>query len=200
MSGRNIVRRGCHAGRQGCVLLGLTALLQGCGGGVAPETFDLSAPTFAGQRTPRGQLVVAEPTAVLPEDSDRVVIRTGPESVAYLTGAQWADRLPRLLQTRLIASFENAHALARVGRPGISADDTLSSEIRRFEIDVTKAEAVVELSVKLVSDRSGRIRAARLFTAAVPAPSKGPAAMTAALDRALADVLRQTVAWTAAQI
>ena len=179
------------------MLTGLT----GCGGGSVPETFDLTAPLgFAATRAPRGQLVVAEPVATLPVDSDRIVIRTGPEAVAYLTGAQWADRLPRLVQTRLIAAFENAHALKTVGRPGISADNSLSSEIRRFEVDITTGEAVVELSVKLVGDKSGRIRAAKIFTARQPAPSKGAAAIAAALDLAMAICLRDIVNWTAGQI
>ena len=107
--------------------------LAGCGS--APlETFDLSAPSALSARIPRGQMVIAEPVATLPVDSDRIVIRTGPESVAYLTGAQWPDRLPRLLQTRLIETFENARLLRNVGRPGLTADYSLTTEIRRFKL------------------------------------------------------------------
>ena len=185
-----------RAGFAGLVLLGLN----GCAGGPTPETFDLTSPANFASRAPRGQLVVAEPVATLPVDSDRLVIRTGPETVAYLSGAQWADRLPRLVQTRLIASFENSHALKNVGRPGLAADNNLTTEIRRFEVDVTAGQAIVELSVKLVNDRSGRIRAAKIFTAQTPAPSKGPAAMAAALDSAFAECLRQIVQWTSGQV
>lgn len=176
------------------------AALSGCGGGAAPETFQLSAPKAFSARALRGQLVIAEPSATLPVDSDRIVVRTGPEAVAYLAGAQWADRLPRLVQTQMIAAFENAHALKNVGRPGLSADTNLVSEIRRFEIDVATGQAVVELSVKLVGDRSGRIRAARILTASAPAPTKGGAAMAAALDAAMEDCLRQLVNWAIGQI
>lgn len=190
-----------HFALRKIALAALLSGLAGCGGGSVPETFDLTAPAgFLSARVPRGQLVVAEPAATLPVDSDRIVIRTGPEAVAYLTGAQWADRLPRLVQTRLIVAFENARALKSVGRPGLSADNNLTSEIRRFEVDVTTGEAIVELSVKLVGDKSGRIRAAKIFTARQPAPSKGPAAMAAALDLAMAICLREIVLWTAGQI
>ena len=145
-------------------------------------------------------MVVPEPVATLPADSDRVVVRTGPEAVAYLTGAQWPDRLPRIIQTRLIETFENSHLLANVGRPGISADYSLSTEIRRFEIDVTSGMAIAEFSVKLVGDRSGRIVAARIFTAQAASPTSGPPAMTAALNEALGKILRQIVAWASGQI
>ena len=185
--------------RAGFTLATLLAL-SGCGGGTVPETFDLTAPSNFAARPARGQLVVNEPVATLPVDSDRIVIRTAPEAVAYLTGAQWADRLPRLLQTRLIAAFENSHSLKNVGRPGLNADNALTSEIRRFEVDVTTGQAIAELSVKLVGDRSGRIRAAKIFTCLSPAPSKGPALIAGALDQALADCLRQVVNWTSGQI
>ena len=176
-------------------VIGLAAIaLAGCAGSAPVQTFDLTAPT-AVQGRARGQFTVAEPVATLPADSDRIVIRTGPESVAYLAGAQWADRLPRLLQSRLIETFENAHLLRSVGRPGLAADYALATEIRRFEIDVTTSEAVVELSVKQVADGSGRIVAAKLFSARAPSPVTGPAAMAAALDGALGAVLRQIVGW-----
>lgn len=190
--------------RRGALRFGLLLLaglsLSSCGGGATPETFDLGAPKQFSARAPRGQLAIAEPTATLPVDSDRIVVRTGPEAVAYLTGAQWADRLPRLVQTQMIAAFENARAFRSVGRPGLNADNNLVSEIRRFEIDVTTGQAMVELSVKLAGDSSGRVRAAKIITATVPAPSKGGAAMAAALDAALEDCLRQLVTWTTSQI
>ena len=172
--------------------------LAGCGGGSsAVQTFDLTAPVHLMARGARGQFIVNEPVAVLPADSDRIVIRTGPESVAYLAGAQWADRLPKLLQARLVQTFENAHLLRSVGRPGLTSDFAVASEIRRFEVDVTTGQAVVEVSAKLVADGSGRIVAAKIFSASMPSPASGPPAMAAALDAAMGDVLRQIVGWTA---
>ena len=182
-------------------MLGLACLaLAGCGGGGTPQTFDLTAPVSLAARASRGQMAIAEPVAAAPADSDRIVVRTAPEAVAYLTGAQWPDRLPRVIQTKLIETFENAHLLRSVGRPGISADYSLATEIRRFEVDVTTGMAIAEFSVKLVGDRSGRIVAARIFTASAPSPTSGPPAMTAALNQALGMVLRQIVAWASGQV
>jgi len=73
-------------------------------------------------------------------------VRYDPQSVAYLTGAQWADKLPSLVQSRLIESFQNAHLLREVGRPGMLADFNLQTSIRRFELDTAQSAAVVEIS------------------------------------------------------
>ena len=48
----------------------------------------------------RGQLVVSEPDASSPLDSDRIVIRTGPQSLALLKDTQWVDPLPKLVQAK----------------------------------------------------------------------------------------------------
>jgi cholesterol transport system auxiliary component len=187
--------------------LGLTVLaafLVSCSSTPAPETFDLSAPReVKASGGGRAQLVVVQPTALQVIDSDRIIVRPKVGQVTYLTGAQWADRLPTLVQTRLIQTFENAHKIASVGRPDdkFVADATLVSEIRTFEIDASQgSEAVVEMSGKLVNERSGRITAAKLFAARVPAAgTTGPQA-SAALDRALQEVLRDIVAWATPRV
>lgn len=150
-------------------------------------------------RAPRGQLAVLEPTAIEPVLSDRIVVRTSAETVAYLGGAQWVDRLPRLVQARLIESFENARLLRAVGRLGIVADYSLHTEIRRFELDAARGEAVVALFARL-SGSGGEAVAARLVSASVPVQGDEPAIVAAALNAALEDVMREIVVWTARKI
>ncbi|MGH6869716.1 MAG: ABC-type transport auxiliary lipoprotein family protein [Methylocella sp.] len=196
-----ILDRFRRAGRHFPVLrAGLTfALLAACSS-VPPATYDLTAATggFAA-RAGRGQLAVLLPDATLPADSDRIVVRTNPQSVAYLSGAQWADKLPSLVQSRLIESFQNAHLLRAAGRPGMLADFSLQTSVRRFELDAARGEAVVEISAQIIAS-SGRIVGGRLFAAHVPAPSSDPAAVAGALDAALAKVMREIVIWTAPKI
>ena len=169
----------------------LALALSGCGGGPPPTTFDLSA-------LPAGTACAASQAL----DSDRIVIRPSEGEVAYLSGAQWADRLPRLVQTRLIQSFENTHAVRLVGRPGdrLAADRTLESEIRAFELDVKGGQAVVEITAKILDDRSGHLVATQVFSARVLSGGPGGAAATAALDAALAQCMRAIAAWTAARV
>jgi cholesterol transport system auxiliary component len=174
-------------------------LLTACA--AAPKaTFELtSAVGGVAARAGRGQLAVLMPDATLPENSDRIIVRTGPQSVAYLTGAQWADRLPSLVQSRLIESFQNAHLLRSVGRPGMLADFNLATTIRRFELDAARGEAAVEITAQLTS-AGGRIIAGRLFAANVPAPSSDSDAVVRSLDTALRQVMREIVRWAAPKL
>ena len=109
-------RRSRGIGR--AAVLAFAVALSACGG-QAPPTFDLNAPqTLTKARgAGRGQLVVVEPTALSVLNTDRIVIRTQGE-IAYLSRAQWSDRLPRLVQSRIVEGFENGSRLRAVGTPG----------------------------------------------------------------------------------
>ena len=161
-------------------------------------TYDLSAPTERPARPMGMQIVVTQPSAVSPLDSDRIVVRSPTMGLTVLPGAQWSDELPDLLQSRIIQAFENARLLKAVGRPSdrLVSDYNLNSEIRRFEIDAARGEAVVEIVVKFVGDRTGRIAAARQFEGRAPASASNGAEASAALNAALAQVLRDLVQWT----
>jgi cholesterol transport system auxiliary component len=183
--------------------LGLAALLGGCASGAAPTTYDLTAPREAlSARRSGALLVVAEPQTLQAFDSDRVIVRTREGGIAALPEMQWADRLPRLIQTRLIQTFENASRITAIGRPGdrLVPAAQLNSEIRTFALDERTGEAVVEISVKIVNDRSGRILAGQVFTSRVPAGAGSGAAVPAALDLAMQALLRDVVRWTSARI
>ncbi|HEV2513463.1 ABC-type transport auxiliary lipoprotein family protein [Bosea sp. (in: a-proteobacteria)] len=172
-------------------------LLAGCGGGSAPTTYDLSAPRDFGRiGGGGGVLIVAQPTAVQALDSDRLIVKDSSGALSFLGGAQWADRVPNLVQTRLIQTFENGSRIAAVGRPGerIVPDFQLNTDIRAFNIDAASGQAVVEITAKLIGDRSGKVQRAKLFSARVPAGSEGAGAAQA-LDQALSQVLIQIARW-----
>jgi len=183
-------------------VLGCALLLASCGASPL-ATFDLSAPTTSGvkQRSSRGVLVIPEPSAQSPADGDRIVVRTGASAVAVVKGAQWTERLPRLLQSRLIQTFENARLLRSVSRPGdgVAPDHALVWDVRRFEMDATTGQAVVDLSVKVL-DPSGQVQAAQIFTAQAPGDATQGETASAALDAASNNVLRQIVVWASARI
>lgn len=177
-------------------------ILAGCVS-APPVSFDLSAlPATPNMYGSHKQMVIAEPLAIEALDSERILVRSSDHALAYLSGGQWAARLPSMIQARLVQSFENTHSLSRVARPGdrIVPDYQLDCEIRAFEFDADGAQVTVEMEVKLVDDHSGKIIRSQTFMQHRPQASAEPKAVVAALNEALSDVMSQMIVWTAAAI
>jgi cholesterol transport system auxiliary component len=171
--------------------------LAGCAAKPA-QTFDLTAPSRLTRSAGfGGNLVVAEPIAVATLDGQRVVVKPTPGEVTYLPDAQWSDRLPKLVQSKIIEAYENSSRLTSVGRPGdrLTVDYQLLSELRAFEIDAASGTATVELTAKVVNDKTGKIVAARVFSARRPVGAVDGPNATRALDAALGEVLADLVGW-----
>lgn len=181
-------------------LLGLA--LAGCASSSALTVFSLSAPERlpATARPLPGLLLIAPPSAIQIYATERIVVREPNGSLSHLPEAQWADQLPTLLQSRLIASFENSRRITGVSRPGdrVTPDFQLNTEVRAFEIDVAAGVAVVELSVRAVSEASGRVARARVFRGTAPVGAVTAESAARALDAALQDVLVEIVGWAGA--
>jgi phospholipid/cholesterol/gamma-HCH transport system substrate-binding protein len=154
------------------------------------------------EKTAEAQLTIAEPTAVLMLDTQKILVRPQkPESPSFDT-AQWADSLPKLVQSKILQSFENSKYLAAVARPsdGVTGDYQLLIEIRAFQIATApQTEAVVELSAKLVGE-GGRIKESRVFRGALPTKVTDAAAAAAALNEAFGQVAKELVNWAAAAL
>jgi cholesterol transport system auxiliary component len=182
------------------VLAALVLALAGCS--AAPrETFDLSgASQVAGARLSErgGTVEVAEPVALQPTASDRLVIRGAAGDLAVLSDAQWADRLPRLVEARLIARLRAGGVDATF--PGAVVSYRLTSDLRRFEIDAAREIAVVEIAVRLSSASNGARRGEAVFVGEAPAPHTLAPDAARAFDAALNQASTQLVAWTRARI
>jgi cholesterol transport system auxiliary component len=178
----------------------LAALAAACSSGPAPTTYDLSAPTSRIRGASGVQVLVNEPSAIQTLAAQQILVKDASGTISFLGEGQWADNLPRLIQTRLINTFENASQLRGVSRPssGAVADVQLISELRSFEISTPSNEAVVEMSVKIVSDQTGRIANGRIFRARVPAAAVDAANAARALDEALSVVMLDVVRWVSA--
>ncbi|KQZ12483.1 ABC transporter [Mesorhizobium sp. Root552] len=184
--------------------VGLSACAVLPGGGPAPlDTFELSAPAVEAKGHSRRQILIAEPAALKAFDGQNIVIKPKDGSIQYLKGAQWADRLPLIVQARLAETFQRSGSFAGVGKPGegLAIDYQVIAEIRAFDVRVAGGDrAVVELYVRLLNDRNGEVRAARNFTASAPVSGAGNQAYVAALDRAFGDAATQIVRWTDATL
>lgn len=177
------------------------AVLAGCSSTASNDTFDLSinsgaAQTTQGQRS--RQLLIAEPTAVKALDSENIVVRLSPSEMQYLAKSQWSDRLPKLVQSKLVEAFEDTGRFGGVGRPGqgLAIDYQVASEIRTFEVLTTSRQAVVELSVKLINDRNGSVRSQKVFRSVAPITGSENANYVKALDAAFAAAARDIVTWS----
>jgi cholesterol transport system auxiliary component len=185
-------------------------LLPGCaalpGGGPAPlDTYDLTsaAAQTDGPRRSRTQILIAEPTALKVLDGENVVIRPSAGTVEFLKGAQWADRLPRIVQSRLAETMQASGRYGGVGKPGegLAIDYQIVTEIRAFEIRVDgSSRADIRLYVKVLNDRNGVVRAARTFQAQAPVGGAGNDAYVGALDRAFGQVSGEISSWVASTI
>jgi len=183
--------------------LALAAVVAGCSlfRGPPPETFELSAPDSI-PRVPSGtaaQILIPEPSALKILDSERIVVATGPR-LSYYPGAQWPDRMPKVFQAKAIEAFEKSKRARAVGRPGegLSIDYQLLTTMRAFEYrsDGNGGTAYIEVSVKVMDDRTGRIVAAKVFHGEAPVAGDTAEDVVAGVDAALADVLIDLVRWT----
>jgi cholesterol transport system auxiliary component len=174
-----------------CALLGISEKPR--------ETYELSAVDgFSGlSAATRAQILVKAPSALKSLDSERIVVRPAPPVVTYLAGAQWSDTLPRMVQAKLVATFENTGRTGATAQPGdgLVIDFQLVSEIRRFGIDERTGTAQIEMSIKLLTDKSGRVRQTRIFREAVPVRGSTSDAYFAALDDAFDLMTRDIVQW-----
>ncbi|MCB1428198.1 MAG: membrane integrity-associated transporter subunit PqiC [Nitratireductor sp.] len=168
--------------------------------GVPPDTFDLTAPAnvdnVAGST--RAQILIVEPSALKSLDSQNIVVKASPTEIEYLAKSQWSDRLPKVVQARLVEAFENTGKVRAVSKPGegLVIDYQIVTDIRAFQANVGAGsrDALVSLSVKLVSDRTGKVVRSRVFDVAVPLGSTGAVqivdALNAAFERAASDIVR----------
>ncbi|HXV29999.1 MAG TPA: ABC-type transport auxiliary lipoprotein family protein [Sinorhizobium sp.] len=187
------------------LVFSMMAILAGCGTRPAVnDTFSLAAtPVVERPAATRRQLLVPEPTALKTLDSDQIVVRLSKSELQFLARAQWGDRLPRIVQDRLVQTFENTGRIGGVGKPGqgLAIDYQLITEIRAFEISTDgAATAIVEIFVKILDDRNGTVRRQQAFRAVAPVRGAGNPAFVSALDAAFAKVAADIVGWTLASI
>lgn len=195
-----VLRRSSMILRTAVVFPLLTISLTGCGTAAKNDTFDLTArASVEGPSVRNRQILIPTPTALKALDSEQIVVRTSPSEIQYLSRAQWSDRLPRLVQSRLIEAFESSGKFGGVGMPGqgLAIDYQVVTDIRSFEIvSAGTRSAVVEISAKILNDRNGTVRAQNVFRKAVPIAGAQNEAFVRALDSATAQVTGEIVDWT----
>lgn len=192
------------------VPLALTlSLLTGCA--ALGSLSDASAPMDAYTLTPlpagtttapgRRHLIVELPRSAGAVSSDRILIKPVPYQAEYLPDGRWSDAAPALVQTLLVASFQNAGGFRLVGRAaaGLMPDYTLMTELQEFHADPQGAERApltvrVSTMTTLISETDRSIVAARRFAATATAQTNDTAVVVQAFDSATRAVLAEVVA------
>lgn len=190
-----------NSGKLDGIVAGLERLTGGGAANAAQVVYDLTAPTqfaaIAGAL--RGQLIVAEPTALIALETRKFLIRPNPSDEQTFAKAEWSDNAPKLLQAKIIQTFENAGLSKTVSRPaeGLVADRQLALDIRKFQISTSPEPlAEIEFAAKIMSD-NGRIVEAKVFHATVPAKEMNASSAATALDEAFGKSATELVIWAA---
>lgn len=165
--------------------------LSACAG--APVVYDLGAATPASVMAPRLTLRIRESLPGPDLDSDRILVRNG-NMLGVLAGAVWAERLPLLIQARLLQTFQNGRGLRAVGEGAGAYDADLQTELRAFELDAQRRLVRIDIVAK-VATPGGHILSARIFRVEAPVSSTEPAVVVTALNTALKGVMRDIVAF-----
>jgi cholesterol transport system auxiliary component len=188
------------------------SLLAGCGAlsSLSKAGEELDAYTLSpasGSGTPAGgnrHLIVELPSAAGALGTDRILIKPVAYQAQYLPDGRWTEPAPALLQTLLVASFQNLGGFRLVSRSanGLDPDYTLMTELQDFQAEPLRTdppEYVIRISVMMTlireSDRS--IVAARRFSATETVDSDDTPTLVGGFDRAVRKVLQDVVNWTA---
>ena len=181
---------------------GIVAGLERMTGVTAPPakiTYDLPAlqNLEPASKTINAQWTIPEPTAVAMLETQRFLFSPAQEYPGF-ADAMWGDSLPKLLQARLIESFENydlAHAPLRAADAG-QTEFQLLIDVRRFRIALdAKPAAEIGLSARIV-DKNGKIVASRLFEESERLDKVAPSEAVAAFSAAFGRLAKDMIAWT----
>ncbi len=182
----------------GAVLAALL-VLSACASG-PPATYDLFLPSQAGPLKPMdSSMVVAEPLASRSVDTDRIIVRGADGAVSYIPGAQWSDRAPTLLQTRLIRAIEDkGYSVAREGA-GVLGDRILASDISAFNlVPGSPFKVQLALTMRLIDAREGRILASQSFYAEAEVASAEGSDVASGFDKVMTTLLPNIAQWALA--
>jgi phospholipid/cholesterol/gamma-HCH transport system substrate-binding protein len=183
------------------ILAGLEKMTGGGAPAPPPISYNLSAPAFSEPERSQGkaltlQIALPEPTALVAYETQKVLVAPSANELKPLEVGQWVDSVPRLVQAKMVDSFENA-GFAHVAKAmdGFTPDIHLLLEIRSFEIVAgAPPTARIEIHAKWLA-ADGKIAAQHSFAASAPTTAVNSPAGAASLNEAFQTVARDIVAW-----
>ena len=135
--------------------------------------------------------------------TDRILIKPVSYQAQYLPDGRWSEPTPALLQSLLVASFQNAGGFRLVGRTGagLMPDYTLMTEVQSFQAEPIGPEAEplaiqIVLMATIIRESDRQIIGARRFAGSVAVAFDQTEVIVAGFDIALRTVLQEAVRWT----
>ena len=186
----------------------MTLLLAGCGSLLglppSPHLYRVTPKSTYPANLPhlQTQILVEVPLAPAGLDSARIALSRSAVSIDYFADSEWTERVPLLVQTALLESFENSGAIAAIDREsmGLRADFILKTEIRHFEALYDSPNGAPEVWVAIIArlvDPAGRnIVAHTSFERRERAGANDVGRVVLAFDEALGAVMGDIVVWT----
>jgi len=151
---------------------------------------------------PPTQILVEVPLAPAGLDTPRIALSRSTVSIDYFADSEWTERVPLLVQTALLESFENSGTIAAIDREsiGLRADFILKTEIRHFEALYDTPNGAPEVWVAIIArlvDPAGRnIVSHTSFERRERAAANDIGHVVLAFDEALGAVMADIVIWT----
>jgi phospholipid/cholesterol/gamma-HCH transport system substrate-binding protein len=180
------------------IVSGLDRLTGGSAANAPRVVYDLAAPkTFPSLDKPRSPLIVADPASLLMFETRKILVRPGGNEDPTFAGAEWSDSTPKLVQQKIIQSFENAELAVARSSENVTADNQLFLDLRKFQLSASAApSAEVEFGAKIIST-NGRLLGTRIFECNSAPKSVNAAGAVDALNEAFGKCATQLVQWTA---
>jgi cholesterol transport system auxiliary component len=184
--------------------LAVTGCASLLGVGPAPHLYRVTPKSTypANLSHPPAQLLVDVPLAPAGLDTSRIALSRSAVSLDYFADSEWTDRVPLLVQTALLESFENSKTITAIDREsaGLRADFILKTEIRHFEALYESPNGAPDVWVAIIArlvNLSGRdIVAQASFERHERATANEIPQIVLAFDDALGGVMEDIVLWT----
>jgi len=188
----------------GTLALALTGCARLLGLGPAPHLYRVTSQSTYPASLPHasGQLLVDVPFAPAGLDTAQIALSRSAVSIDYFADSEWIDRVPLMVQTALLDSFENSKAITAIDREsiGLRADLILRTDIRHFEAVYDSREGPPEvwiaISARLVEPSGRDVVAHASFERRKQAQGSDIPQIVLAFDEALGGVMEEIVLWT----
>jgi cholesterol transport system auxiliary component len=188
----------------GILVLGLAGCSGLFGGGSPTHLYRVTPKSTYPPNLPHPsvQLLIDLPLSPAGLDTVRIALTRSAVSIDYFADAEWTDRVPLLVQTALVQSFENSRTITAIDREsvGLRADFILKPEIRHFEAVYDSAngppEVWIEINVRLVNPSDREVVAQTSVEQRRPALANDVPSIVMAFDDALGSVMKDIVEWT----